>query len=183
VSFGVEDEPVLVTPRCELWRPQRGDLAGLCRLISDEETRRFLGPSRQGEAAQFERLTRNAGCWALYGYGTFIVRPRGEDEVIASCGVFHSWRGYGADAGMDDVPEAGWIVRADRWGQGLAGEIMTPALDWFDRTHGRQRIACMIEPGNTASEKLAARLGFVPCGVHRIEEEGEPVAINLFERV
>jgi len=183
VSFGTEFAPVAVTERCELWRPQRTDLAGLVRLVSDEETRRFLGPARDGEASQFERLQRNAGCWALYGYGTFIVRQRGGDEIIASCGVFHSWRGYGSEVGMDDVPEAGWIVRADHWRRGLAGEIMAGALAWFDATHGKQSIKCMIEDGNAASEKVAARLCFRRYGVHMIEDPNGPVQLNLYERV
>lgn len=176
--------PVLVTARCELWRPRPSDLPDLVRLVADEETRRFLGPSRDGEAAQFERLLRNAGSWALYGYGTFLVRERGGDgSIVASCGIFHSWRGYGAEAGLDDVPEAGWIVRADHWRRGLAGEVMEAVVRWFDETHGRRRVACMIEDGNVASEKVAARIGFVACGTHAIDDPAGPVTLNLYERV
>lgn len=180
----MNDRPLILTDRFELWRPAATDLPGLCRLLEDEETRRFLGPSREGEAAQFERLLRNAGSWMLYGYGTFAVRPHGSREIVATCGVFHSWRGYGADQGMDDVPEAGWIVRRDWCRKGVAMEIMTAALDWFDTEHGPARIACMIEEGNIASERVAARLGFVRYGDHRIEDEGQdaPTILTLFER-
>jgi RimJ/RimL family protein N-acetyltransferase len=169
-------KPLLQTARLELWRPRRGDAAGLAALIDDEDTRRFLGPAEATMTAQFQKLLKNAGCWALYGYGSFHVRLRGENEIIASCGVFHSWRGFGQ--GMDDVPEAGWIVRRDHWGQGVANEAMDAALDWFDGEHGLCRIAAMIEEGNAASQRLAIRLGFKAYG-HHIYEGSQ---LTLLER-
>jgi RimJ/RimL family protein N-acetyltransferase len=168
---------LLRTERLELWQPRVGDVPGLIELIADAETRRFLGAAQADEAGQFSRLLRNAGSWALYGYGTFIVRLRGDDDIVASCGVFHSWRGFGR--GMDDVPEAGWIVRRDQWGKGLAGEAMCAILAWFDAAHGPRRIAAMIEPGNLASARLAAALGFLAYDRHTFE--GAPV--GLYERL
>lgn len=172
--------PVLTTDRFELWKPAAGDLRDLVHLLEGEDMTRFLGPARPTALSQFERLLRNAGSWALYGYGIFYIRRPGESGIIGSCGVFHSWRGFGK--GMDDTPEAGWIVRRDWWGKGVAGEAMRTVLPWFDETHGQRRIACMIEEGNTSSERLAAALGFVPCGSH-VPEDGERTVINLYERV
>jgi RimJ/RimL family protein N-acetyltransferase len=151
----------------------------LYRLIEDEETRRFLGragdPTPQG---QWERLMRNAGSWSLYGYGVFYVRPHGSDQIAGSMGVFHSWRGH--DPRMDQQPEAGWIVRRDFCGQGLAGEVMEAVLPWFDATHGPQRIVAMIERGNSASERLAAKLGFTPFGEHT---DTDDKVVNFYERL
>lgn len=171
--------PVLRTERFELWKPQLDDLPGLVRLVEDEETRRFLGPTRADAANQWERLVRNAGGWALYGYGTFAVRRPGSDEIVATGGIFHSWRGFGAH--YDDCPEAGWIVRADHWRQGVARELMDAALGWFDSGFGPRRIVCMIENGNAASERLAQVLGF-----RRYDEmvaEGDRLTLGLYERV
>lgn len=180
MSVAVLDGPLLVTERFELWKPQASDLDDMIRLIADEETRRFLGQAQPEAKGVFERLQRNGGSWAFYGYGTFPVRLRGGHEIVANCGVFHSWRGFGKE--MDDVPEAGWIVRKDYWGQGLAKEVMTAALAWFDHVHGQCRIACMIEEGNHASERVAAALGFTPCGRHDLGENGSAAVVNLFER-
>lgn len=176
------DGPLLKTDRFDLWRPVAGDLSQLCALIDNEETRRYLGPASAEKQPQFDRLMRNAGSWTLYGYGTFMVRPHGMGDIIATCGVFHSWRGFGADVGMDDVPEAGWIVRHDWWGKGVAREAMEAALAWFDHEHGPKRIACMIEEGNVASQRVAARLGFVAYGTHQSDDGGKSVLINLFAR-
>jgi RimJ/RimL family protein N-acetyltransferase len=172
-------EPVLTTARYGLWRPRGADdLDGLCRLVADEETRRFLGAARADPQQQWERLMRNAGSWSLYGYGVFYVRPHGRDEIAGSVGVFHSWRGM--DARMDRQPEAGWVVRRDFCGQGLAGEVMAAVLPWFEARHGPQRIVAMIERGNLASERLAAKLGFTAFAEHA-DPEGK--ILNFYERL
>ncbi|MBB4857739.1 RimJ/RimL family protein N-acetyltransferase [Novosphingobium chloroacetimidivorans] len=171
--------PYLTTERFELWCP-RGpqDVEPLCRLIADDETRRFLGPARAEPQSQWERLMRNAGSWSLYGYGVFYVRPHGSDELIGSMGVFHSWRGL--DPRMDDQPEAGWIVRSDWAGRGVAGEVMQAALAWFDAEHGVRRIVAMIEHENAASHRVAAKLGF---STYASIPDKEGRTIDLYERV
>ncbi|VWX53510.1 GNAT family N-acetyltransferase [Novosphingobium sp. 9U] len=171
--------PLLTTERFELWCP-RGpqDVEPLCRLIADDETRRFLGPARAEPQSQWERLMRNAGSWSLYGYGVFYVRAHGSDELIGSMGVFHSWRGL--DPRMDDQPEAGWIVRSDWGGKGVAGEVMQAALAWFDVTHGAARIVAMIEHENAASHRVAAKLGF---STYAAIPDAEGRAIDLYERL
>ena len=172
--------PVLTTARLELWQPRAGDLADLCALTLAEETRRFLGGFEPSESDSFARLLRNAGSWSLYGYGTFMVRLKGEGRIVATCGVFRSHRGFGADQGLDNVPEAGWIVHKDHWGQGIAREAMEAVLAWFDAAHGRQRIAAIIEEGHAASDALASKLGFVRYGRH---QPAEGTALALYERL
>ena len=174
---GRAEGPLLRTGRLELWRPVPGDLAGLVELIAAEETRRFLGAAQPNARGQFERLLRNGGSWSFYGYGSFMVRLAGEPEIVGSCGVFHSLRGF--DHGMDDVPEAGWIVHKDHWGKGIAREAMRAALVWFDAAHGPKRIACMIEEGNAASARVALSLGFMRYAEQ--DFDGSPVV--LYERL
>jgi RimJ/RimL family protein N-acetyltransferase len=171
--------PLLTTARLELWQPKVGDLGDLFDLTFAEETRRFLGSFVPSEMDAFARLLRNAGSWSLFGYGSFMVRLKGEGRIIANCGVFRSHRGFGAGQGLDNVPEAGWIVHRDHWGQGIAREAMEAALAWFDRIHGAQRIACMIEEGHAASVALAGKLGFAEYG--RQESEGA-AALVLYQR-
>ena len=170
---------VLTTERLELRPPTADDLPGLIELVAHEETRRFLGPVVLDAKSQADRLLRYVGSWALYGYGMFMVRHHGKEQIIGSCGIFQSWRGFGQ--GMDDVPEAGWIIHRDAWGQGVAGEVMRAVIDWFDTAHGPQRIACMIEEGNFASERVAARFGFQRYGRHEPEDGATP--LNLYQRL
>lgn len=150
--------PVLVTGRLELWRPVASDHADLFAMMQSEVTRRFLGSWEPTPADMHARLLRNAGSWSLYGYGTFMVRERGQERIVGNCGVFHSWRGLGED--FDDQPEAGWILAEDSAGKGYAREAMEITLEWYDRTYGPRPMVCMIDPANTRSLDLAAHLGF-----------------------
>ncbi len=173
------DRPVLVTERLELWRPRAGDLAGLVELMRPEVMRRFLVPGAENAGAQFERLLRNAGSWSLYGYGIFTVRLRGTGDLIGTCGVFRSWRGYG-DL-VADAAEAGWIVAQAHWGKGLASEAMRAALAWFDAEHGSRRVVCIIAAGNLASDAVARKLGFTAYA--RDVDPADDVEIVLYERL
>jgi RimJ/RimL family protein N-acetyltransferase len=145
-------------------------------LVTGGNTARFLG-APPDEVDFFGRFLRGSGSWHLYGYGLMPVRLRGEAAIVGNCGVFHTFRGLGAD--FDDYPEAGWIIRHDQVGQGYAGEAMRAVLEWFDREHGARRVVCMISPGNEPSLRLAASLGFTP---FREAELPDGDAVRLFER-
>ena len=168
--------PVITTERFELWQPVASDLEQLFALTEDDETRRFLGPVPASMKDSFDRLHRHAGSWALHGYGSFSVRQTGQSAIVASCGIFQSWRDK---PGLNDVPEAGWITHRDWRGKGVAGEAMAAVLAWFDRVHGPQRIGCMIEHGNAPSERLAATLGFVE---YARQDDGEGQVVVLYAR-
>ena len=168
--------PVLRTGDFTLWRPSAGDHAALHALTGTAETRRYLSAHAPDPAESFSGLYRNAGSWALHGYGMFVVREAATGRVIGNCGVFRSWRGL---PGLNDAAEAGWVVAREWWGRGVAGQVMRSVLDWFDDTHGCQRIACMIQQGNVASERVAAGLGFLRYGEH-CEPDGPVLA--LYER-
>ncbi len=171
--------PVIRTERLDLYRPQAGDLDGLFKLTANPDTRRHLGPTEPSMEDSFSRLLRNAGSWSLYGYGVFVVRLKEQREIGGSCGIFRSYRGFGR--GLDDVPEAGWIIDAGQWGHGYAREAMEAALEWFDAEHGGQRIACMIEENHTPSHNLALSLGFVSYDRHEPEDGTKPLV--LYERL
>jgi len=168
--------PFLTTERLELWRPTPADEPEMFAIITNPETHRFLGPM-SNRADHFMRFQRGGGSWFLHGYGSFMVRLRGEAQVIGNCGIFHSYRGLGED--FDDKPEAGWILAESAVGKGIAREAMEAALAWFDTTHGPRGVVCMIEPGNEPSFALAKKLVFVAAR-RAILPDG--VAVQLFVR-
>lgn len=170
-------KPFLTTERLELWQPRASDRDELHAIVTHSATRRFLGATPD-RTEFFARFMRGSGSWQLYGYGLLLMRERGRREIIGNCGVFHTFRGLGED--FDDHPEAGWIVRSDKTGQGFAGEAMRAALAWFDREHAHRRMVCMISPANEPSMRLAGGLGFTPMR-ETILPDGDTV--RLFERM
>jgi RimJ/RimL family protein N-acetyltransferase len=175
--MALKDAPQLLTDRLDLRLPTPADFPLIMEIVEHAQTARFLG-RRSGAPDHFMRFCRGAGSWLLYGYGMFIIRLRGSEEVIGNCGVFHSWRGLGED--FDDSPEAGWTLRHDQVGRGIGKEAMAAALEWFDRQHGPRRVVCMISPANEPSQRLADRLGFAAM-CDAVLPDGE--AVRLFERV
>jgi RimJ/RimL family protein N-acetyltransferase len=176
----VNARPALVTERLELWRPQAGDRPLLEAMMEPAAVRRYLGAMQPSTSDVFARLLRNAGSWALYGYGTFMVRERGRQAIVGNCGVFHSWRGLGED--FDDKPEAGWILAESHFGRGVAREAMEAALGWFDREHGPREVVCMIDPDNAPSLSLATKLGFAPTRLAALPGSEEQVQLFLRQK-
>lgn len=170
--------PRIETDRLTLTVPGREDYILMRDLVADPEVHRYLGPRPDDPTTDmFSRALRAAGSWHLYGYGLFLAHEKASGAFVGQLGVFHSLRGFGK--GMDDVPEAGWILAREHWGKGLAREAMQAVLDWFDAAQGPQRIACMIERGNAPSVALAERLGFVRYGEHEL---ADGVIVDLLER-
>lgn len=167
------------TERLHLRPYRRDDLRDLHALTASDEARRFLAAGATTLEDSHARLMRTIGGWALDGFSTFAACDQATAELVGNVGLFRALRSF-EDSDWESV-EAGWIVAPERWGEGLATEAMTAALAWFDRTHGRAepRTCCMIVPGNGASERIAARLGYR--AFREARHKGDPV--RLYERV
>jgi RimJ/RimL family protein N-acetyltransferase len=171
----MEGGPVIESARLRLRPLALGDFEAVHALTLSDEMRRHLAhqPSREDS---YRRLLASIGCWHLFGYGIFAALERDGGALVGTCGLFRMVRDL--DSPWEDAPEAGWIIAQDRWRRGYAGEAMTAALDWFDGATGIARTLAMIGVGNTASEIVAARLGYVFTRADR--HRGDPV--NLYAR-
>ncbi|MES2497640.1 MAG: GNAT family protein [Pseudomonadota bacterium] len=87
-----------------------------------------------------------------------IPPGEGEDFVIEQDG-----RVIGK-AGLYRFPEIGFILRPDRWGQGLAREALEPVIERAFDVHGLPRIEADVDPRNAGSLALLERLGFTRTG-------------------
>lgn len=81
--------------------------------------------------------------WAL------IERATG--RLIGRAGLYNpeGWPGL----------EAGWLLARDRWGQGLATEAGHAILAYAFTQLGVDHLISLIHPANTASIRVAERLG------------------------
>ncbi len=151
----------LDTPRLHLRQIVADDFESAHAVVASDAVRRFLVRDLSREDS-FQRHLRNAGCWALFGYGVFSVFERESGAYVGGCGLFRGLRGLGDD--FDPYPEVGWIIGEASWGRGYATEAMTAILAWFDAEHGGRSV-CMIVPGNAASERIADKLGYEAIGL------------------
>lgn len=167
---------VIATGRLVL-RPHRADdYDAVAALWSDPDVVRHIGGVPSTAEESWHRLLRYAGQWVLLGYGFWAVEEQASGRMIGDVGLFSGKRGL--NERFDSAVEAGWVFSPAFHGQGYAREAMTAALGWADVHLAGRRITCMIDPGNAASLRLAAALGFVE--VERTAYKDE--AIILFER-
>ena len=68
--------------------------------------------------------------------------------------------------------EFGFTVYPPFQRQGYAREASLALMDWAHQVHGVTRFVLSIRPDNTASQALAAKLGFVRIGSHMDEADG-----------
>lgn len=168
--------PVLRTERLILRPHRREDYEPLCALWSDPEVIRFIGGKPATAQDGWFRLMRYMGMWPLLGFGYWAVCAADDGRYLGDVGFADFKRGLGPS--FDGAPEAGWSLAAAAAGQGYATEAMHAAQAWLDEAKSNPRCVCMIEPANTASVRVALKLGYRRLG----EASYGAAAVTLYER-
>ncbi|MET0527088.1 MAG: GNAT family N-acetyltransferase [Microvirga sp.] len=116
-----------------------------------------MPPSANSSAiSRTPRKPHGRGCCVAPAIGACSVAVHSLGEVGAA---FYR---RGVDPVLDRVPEASWLFSSQYRGSGFAFEAMSGLLRWVERGTSHDRVACLIEPINLPSLKLAERLGFRP---------------------
>lgn len=167
--------PIIETPRMRLREQRLSDKADHVAMWADERVTRFIGGEPRSENLSWSKFLAAAGLWPVMGFGYWVFADKASDRLIGMGGLSYFARGVPE---LEGVPEAGWAFDADHWGQGLATEAMTAVLGWADAHLDAPEIRCIINPGNDASEKVAAKLGFALCGSSNVL----PDMVNVYAR-
>ncbi len=149
--------PTLETERLVLRRFEADDFDAHLAIMAEPAVHRHLGPPMSREDL-WRRTIGAVGMWTVLGFGGWMVLRKADDALIGNVGFFDARRQLNSDFG--GAPEMGWIFSPTVHGQGLAREACDAALGWLDANLLPTPVWAIIEPGNTASFKLAARLGF-----------------------
>jgi RimJ/RimL family protein N-acetyltransferase len=150
------------TARLVFHRPQATDFAESAAMWADPITTAYIGGKPSTAEESWSRLLRQAGHWALCGYGYWVVRQPGTGKFVGEIGLKQFRRNL--DPAWETLPEIGWVLAPWAHGQGLAVEAAQAALRWGDARFAWPRTLCLIEPENRASLRVAARCGYTACG-------------------
>jgi len=154
--------PTLETTRLTL-RPHRlSDLDACCFLTSDPEAVRMVYEKPLSREETWNRMLRFVGHWALLGYGVLLVEERATARVVGEVGLADFHRGLGPD--FDPFPEFAWMIASDVHGHGYATEAAMAMLEWINTALEPERLVCIVDPANSASLRVAEKLGFHPFG-------------------
>jgi RimJ/RimL family protein N-acetyltransferase len=164
--------PVILTDRLRLRAYSVDDLAATLAMRSDPAVTRFIGGAPSTEQQAWARIMNYAGQWALLGFGYWAVEEKESRRFIGELGFADFKRDIAPK--MRDVPEIGWVLASEFHGKGYATEGVRAALAWADELLSSRRTVCMIENGNHASMRVAAKCGFTK--FDQADYLGQPVA-------
>jgi RimJ/RimL family protein N-acetyltransferase len=155
---GLTVPPPLETARLRLRAYRTSDLDELAAIWADPEVTKYIGGHIATRAESWARLLRCAGTWPLLGFGFWAVEERASGRLAGDVGIFDARREM---TPAIEVPETGWVMATWAQGSGYATEAMRAALAWSDAQPGMAATACIIETPNVASQRVAAKCGYV----------------------
>ena len=142
--------PTIETERLMLRGWRESDMDWYAPFAGDAGSMRFIGGAVSREEAWL-RMAAQAGHWQLRGYGRFVLEERSTNTAIGYCGPSYP-------LGFPE-PEIGWGLLPAARGKGFAVEAARRTLQFVFRTLGWSTAISMIGPENTASLRVAERLG------------------------
>jgi ribosomal-protein-alanine N-acetyltransferase len=165
--------PPLLTERLQLVALEERHFDAFAALHAEPETMRHIGDGRPlDRVAAWLHLAMLLGHWQLRGYGVWAVETRDTAKLIGRVGLLHP-------QGWPDA-ELNWMIAPALRGRGFATEAARAALDFAFDTIGLTRAVSLVRPENTASRRVAAKLGAVPD--RTIEFLNAPMDVFRYER-
>ncbi|GAA2129111.1 GNAT family N-acetyltransferase [Glycomyces algeriensis] len=165
----------LKTERLVLRPMQADDAAAMQVMNADPEVMRYIGRGVPLSLEETEARTAKAAAhWDAHGWGVFAAVERDTGTLVG-------WAALATPSFLPEilpVTELGWRMRSDRWGRGYAPEAARAAMGFAFGELGLDRVVSCIHSENTASIRVAEKLGMrlervtlipgyeVPCSVY-----------------
>lgn len=149
-------EVILETKRMRIRRLAMDDLNDLFALYRDPEIRRYFVEgvlTFEETRSGLERQVRGYPQYPTLGMWAMIYQETG--RFIGRCGLL--------PCEIDDKPETeiSYLLDKSFWHQGLATEAAQGILDYGFQNLDLTRILALIAPDNTASQRVAERIGMI----------------------
>lgn len=135
---------------CRRWLPD--DIDRLFEIYSDPEGARWVGdgqPITRSECDDWLAVTHQN--YRQRGYGMFALEDVTTGNVIGFCGLVHP--------GGQTEAEIKYSFQRQRWGQGLASEVVPQLLMWGHQAMGLNRVIATVAPENLASQRVLEKSG------------------------
>jgi RimJ/RimL family protein N-acetyltransferase len=161
---------VLETERLTLRKPTLADVREIARLANDrriaENTRRLPHPYSQDDAIDFVRALAEGARETV-----FLIEHN--HTPIGMVGI--DWR-------KGTIPELGYWLGVDYWGQGFGTEAARAAIDYFFEEFDLDQLTSGARVANPSSRNILEKCGFQWGGVelHRFEALGSSSPVDCF---
>ncbi|GAB2521099.1 GNAT family N-acetyltransferase [Microbacterium petrolearium] len=139
------------TERLRFRELEESDLDDMAALLGDPAVMAFyLAPKTRDEAAAW--IARSRARYAEHGFGLWAVETHA-GEFVGDCGL--TWQQVNGRR----VLEVGYHVRAGLQGRGYATEAARACVGEARRRFPTGVLTAIIHPENTASRRVAEKLG------------------------
>jgi ribosomal-protein-alanine N-acetyltransferase len=145
---------ILETNRLLLRHQLLADLDDLWALYCNPNITRYIPDAPRSRAEAQEELE-----WHMHGHpkhpelGLWATVHKETGKFIGRCGLL-PW----TIDGQSHV-EVAYTLAQEFWGQGLATEVAQALLHYGFETLRLTRLICLIDPENTASQRVAEKIG------------------------
>jgi ribosomal-protein-alanine N-acetyltransferase len=163
-----EPAPIVIeTERLILRRLTTADLDDLAGLYREPEVRRYFP-----DGTRTYEQTREELEWIIdvyyrqYGYGLWATILKETGAFIGRCGLL-PW-----EIGGRTEVEVAYLLDKNYWGRGLGTEAARAIVAHAFATLAVERLICMVDPGNSASRRVAERVGMTMLWEDHVDEYG-----------
>lgn len=165
--------PIIETERLILRDHRLSDFDAYTAMWADPVVTRFIGGQPKPRDETWVRFIRHAGMWHHLGFGFWAIEEKASGKLVGE-GGFHELKRE-MEPSLEGTLETGWSLMPNAHGKGYATEAVAAILRWGAANHPGRAITCFIEPENTASIRVAQKVGFKErC---RSDYHGTPVIV------
>lgn len=152
--------PTLHTGRLALIEIKQEHLGDIFKLFSDNKVTQFYNVvtlTKEEEAQKFIDWFRNR--FAAKSAVRWGISLKGHNSIIGTIGFNNFTKRHRANLGYD--------LQAGFWNKGYATEALKVVIDFGFNELNINRIEAEVMQGNTASERVLTKLGFIREGILR----------------
>jgi [ribosomal protein S5]-alanine N-acetyltransferase len=141
------------TERLILREFQREDLQGLVPILADPKVMKFSPTGINSVEQVLERIENFIACYREFGFGKWAVILKESNQLLGYCGI-----------AVDQIDgktekELGYRLDSRYWGQGLATEAASAAIEYGFSQFNLPYILGIVERENTASVRVLEKIG------------------------
>ena len=146
---------IVETERLRLRAFTLADAPELYRIFSDAETMRFqtVPENYSVEVERYYLGLHIEKYYQTFGFGLWAVILKENNRLIGRCGLVRQ-----PVEGSEET-EVSYLIERDFWNQGFASEAASAAVKLGFEKYNFPRIVAFIAPRNTASIRVAEKIG------------------------
>jgi ribosomal-protein-alanine N-acetyltransferase len=145
---------IAITERLALRHFHILDAEPMYRVFGDPDVMRFGDGVQTKEWVQEWLRLCLEHYYQTWGFGPYAIVESQGKNVVGYCGLF-----YFPDINGQPEVEIGYRLARAAWGQGYATEAASAVRDYAFYTLGIKRLIALIDPANTASIRVAEKIG------------------------